>query len=72
MLEEHLKRTFTILQRQCTDSRLAKMGGDKKYEAIEGEQDVIVMLKIIKGVMFRFDGNRELTRKMWEAYVSLF
>ena len=48
------------------------MGGDSKYEAIESEQDVIGMLKLIKGVIFKFDGNKELTHTMWEDYVSVF
>ena len=30
------------------------------------------MLNIIKGVMFKFDGNKELTHAMWEVYVSVF
>ena len=30
------------------------------------------MLKLINGVMFNFDGNKELTDMIWEAYVSVF
>ena len=48
------------------------MGGDRKYEAIKLDQDVIGMLKIIKGVMFKFDRNKELTHVMWEDYVQVF
>ena len=35
ILEENLKRTFTILHGQCTDSLLAKSGRDRKNEAIK-------------------------------------
>ena len=30
------------------------------------------MMNLIKGVMFKFDGNKELIYAMWEAYVSVF
>ena len=30
------------------------------------------MLKLIKGVMFKFDVNKKLTHEMWEAYESVF
>ena len=72
MLEENLKRVFTILHTKWTDIILAKMGGDSKYEAIERDQDVIGMLKLIKGVMFKSDKKKELTHAMWKAYVSVF
>ena len=29
-------------------------------------------MKLIKGFMFKFDGNMELTHAMWEAYMSVF
>ena len=72
MMEENLKREFTILHGKCTEGVLAKLGGDKKYEDIKSYQDVIEILKLIKGVMFKFDGNKELTQAMWESCVSVF
>ena len=58
MLEENLERAFTIIHGQCTEILLTKLGGDKKYEAIERDQYVIGILNLIKGVMFKFDGNK--------------
>ena len=72
ILEENLKRAFTIIHGQCTESILAKLGGDNKYEAIKRYQDVIEMLNLIKGVMFKFDRNKKLTHEMWDIYVSVF
>ena len=57
ILEENLKRVFTILHGQCTESLLAKIGGDSKYEAIYHDQDLIEMLNLIKGGMFELYGN---------------
>ena len=68
-MEENMKRMFTIIHRQCTEILPDNLGGDIKYEAIKLDQDVIGMLKIIKGVMFKFDRNKELTHVMWEDYV---
>ena len=48
------------------------MRGDSKDESIEYKKDVIEMLKLIKGVMFKLDGNKELTHAMWGAYMSVF
>ena len=48
------------------------MGSYRKYEAIERNQGAIEIMKLINGVMFKFDGNKELTKTMWEAYVSVF
>ena len=69
---ENLKRAFTIIHGQCTKSLLANLVRDRKYESIKNDQDVIGMLNIIKGVMFKFDGNKELTHAMWEVYMSVF
>ena len=46
--------------------------GDRKYEGIKSDQAVIEMMKLIKGVMFKFDGEKEFTHAMWESYVSVF
>ena len=72
MMEDNLKRVFKILHGQCTESLLENMGVDYKYEAIERNQDVIGMRKIIKGVMFKLDRNKEFTHTVWESYVSVF
>ena len=68
-MEENMKMVFTIIHRKCTESLVAKMGGDRKYEAIQRDQDFIGMMKLIKGFMINFNGNEELTHAMWEAYM---
>ena len=35
-----------------------------KYESIECDQDSIGILKVVKGVMFKLDGEKELIRAM--------
>ena len=57
---------------QFTESLLAKLGGNGKYEVIKCDQKDIEMLKPIKGVMLTSNGNKEITHVMWEAYVSVF
>ena len=47
-----MKLAFTILHIQCPEILLANLGGDRKYEANNRDQDVIVILDLIKGVMF--------------------
>ena len=71
-MEENLKRAFTILHGQCTEIPLVKLGWDRKYEAIHCDQDIIEILMLIKGFMFKFEGNKGLTHMMWEAYASVF
>ena len=48
ILEENLKSSFTILHGKCTEIPLVNFGGDRKYEAIERDQDIIEILKLIK------------------------
>ena len=72
ILDENLKKAFEILHGQCTEMILANMGGDSKYEPIDHHQDVIEIMKLIKGFMFKFEGNKELTHMIWKAYVSVF
>ena len=71
MIEDNLKRAFTILHGQCTESILAKLYGDSNYKSNECNQDVIRMLKLIKVVMFKLYGKNELTHMIWEDYVSV-
>ena len=65
MLEDNLKRVFTILRGQWTESLKANLGGDSKYEAIDHDQYFIGVIKIIKGVVFKFGGNKELAQMVW-------
>ena len=64
ILEENLKKAFTVLHVQCTESILANLGVDCKYESIERDQDVIGMLKLITGVVFKLTINKEITNAM--------
>ena len=34
ILEENMKMAFTIIHGNCTESLVAKLGGDSKYESI--------------------------------------
>ena len=72
MMEDKLKIVFTILHGRFTESLLAKIGGYEKYEDIESDQDIIETMKLIKGIIFNFYENKELTHALWEAYVSVF
>ena len=65
IIEENTKREFTILRIQCTYSLLTKLGEDMNYKFIERDQYVIKILKLVKGVMFKFDWNKELTHRIW-------
>ena len=51
---------------------LSQSGGDRKYKSIEREQNVIGILSIVKGAMFKFYRNKELVHIMWEPYMLLF
>ena len=42
--EENLKRAFTILNVKCTESVIAKLGEDSKYESIDSNQDIIEIM----------------------------
>ena len=64
-MKENLKRSFTILHKQCTESFIAKLGGDRKYDATKHDQGVIGIMNLIKGFMFNLDGNMELTHVIW-------
>ena len=48
------------------------MWGGRKCEDVKHDQYVIEMLNIIKVVVFKFYGNKELNQAMWEACVSVF
>ena len=49
-----------------------KSGGGRKYDSIKCDQDFIGILRLVKELVFNFDGNKELTHAMWESYASLF
>ena len=68
---EHKKDVYTI-SLTVHWGYICQNWGDRKYEAIERDQYVIETLKLTKGIMFKFKGNKELTHAMWEAYVSVF
>ena len=71
-MEENLKNMFKIIRGQCTESLIANIVEDKKYEAIKHDQDVIGILKLIKGVVFKSDINKELIHAIWGAYMTVF
>ena len=63
---------FTIIHGKCTDSLHFKLGGDIKYYYTKRNQDKIGMLRIVKRVMLKFEGNKELYHIMWEGYKLMF
>ena len=71
MLDENMNMEFTILQKQFTDSFLSKMVRDRKYDSVKRDQDVIGVMRLVKGVMLKFDRKTELIHTMWEDYVLI-
>ena len=71
-MEEKLKKAFSIIYGQYIEIILVSMIGYIKYEAIKHDQEVIRIMKLIKGLMYKFDEKQELTHAMWEEYVLLF
>ena len=43
-----------------------KSGGGRKYDSIKCDQDFIGILRLVKELVFNFDGNKELTHAMWD------
>ena len=44
---------------------------ESNYKSTERDQDVIGMMKLVKGVMLKFYEQKEPNHTMWEAYVSV-
>ena len=57
-VEQNLKATFTVIWGQCSESMRAKVKSLPEYTEKENESDCVWLLKSIRGIMLRFEGQR--------------
>ena len=58
LLEENKKRAYTFILGQCSPDLESKIKGTDAYTQADGNQDVVQLLKIIRGHCCKFDENQ--------------
>ena len=56
-LTQVMKSLYTIVYGQCTPLMKASLTSDKTFEQIKADCDVVKLLKLIRGICFRFDST---------------
>jgi hypothetical protein len=67
LLEENKKRTHTLVLGQCSPDLKSKIKGADAYSQADGNQDVVQLLKIIRGHCCKFDKNQQSTYALKSA-----
>ncbi len=57
LLEENKKRAYALILGQCLPDLKSKIKGADVYTQADGDQDVVQLLKIIRGHCCKFDKN---------------
>ena len=71
-LDDNLKAVHAIVWGQCSEAMRAKIKQRHEFETRDAASDCGWLLKEIKGVMMRFEGQRKLTHSLDEATTKLY
>jgi hypothetical protein len=61
LLKENKKRAYALVLGQCSLDLESKIKGADAYTQADGNQDVVQLLKIIRGHCCKFDKNQQST-----------
>jgi hypothetical protein len=67
LLEENKKRAYALILGQCSPDLESKIKGADAYTQADGDQDVVQLLKIIRGHCCKFDENQQSTYTLKSA-----
>jgi hypothetical protein len=57
--ESEYKKLYAVITGQCTEYMLAKLNGLAEFKTIHANKDALALLKAVKGLVFKFDGEKE-------------
>jgi hypothetical protein len=66
------KKLYAVIIGQCTEYMMAKLNAMPVFKTIHADKDVLGLLKAIKGLVFRFDGEKEFEMSLVEANDKLY
>jgi len=70
VLESNLKAGYTIMWGQCSEALRMKVKSSSDYTAKSRDCDCKWLIKTIRGVMLRFDGQRKIHRSIGDAHAA--
>jgi hypothetical protein len=65
--DSECKKLYAVIIGQCTEYMMAKLNGIPSFKTIHTEKDSLALLKVIKGLIFRFNGKKEFEMSLVEA-----
>ena len=69
-LEDNLKKAYTVAWGQCSDAMRAKLKAHPEFESKHSTCDCVWLLKEIKGIMMRFEGQRYIFLSLDDAHTT--
>ena len=70
-VEQNTKALFAIIWGQCSESMKAKLKSLPDYADMNDDSDCVALLKAIRGVMLRFEGQRNIFLSLDDAEYNL-
>jgi hypothetical protein len=70
-VEQNLKAIFAVTWGQCSESMKAKLKSLPDYTVKDSESDCVWLLKAIRGIMLRFEGQRYVFLSLDDALQNL-
>jgi hypothetical protein len=71
-LESESKKFYAVVLGQCTEYMIAKLKGTLSFKDMHMNKDPLMFPKAIKGLMFRFDGEKEYEMSLVDAMDKLY
>ena len=71
-LESNLKAAYAVIWGQCSDAMKAKLKSQPKFLTHDKDSDCIWLLKEIKGIMLRFEGQRYIFLSLHDAHLAYY
>ena len=71
-LDSNLKTAYAVIWGQCSEAMKAKLSSLDDFEAKSHESDCVWILKEIKGITYRFEGQRYIYLSLDDASTSYY
>ncbi len=66
-IEESKKRAYALVMGQCSPELVSKIRGSSTYSAVNGSQDVVELLRLIRGFCCDFGAGQQSTWALEQA-----
>ena len=72
LLDANLQKAYTLVLGQCTELLQSKLKQHPDWSTLQVNQDILALLKVIKGITYKFEDQKYMPLALYNAKIVLF